>query len=759
LNVTRIVLFNLIVLTVAVAPAAAQVLYGSIRGTVEDPGQSIIPGAAVTLTNKAAGSVQSTVTGSTGEYYFVDVASGVYTLPVTAPGFKSHTQTDVAVSMNTVTRVDVQLQVGQVSEHIEVQAESSPLQTEKADVHVELAAKEVSELPLPGYRNYQSLLNLVPGATPAAYQNAVIASPGRALGTNVNGTSNTNSNTRLDGATNIRPSLSHQILYVAPADSIQTVNISTNNFDAEQGFAGGASVTVLTKSGTNGFHGTASEYHTNSVVSAKNFFYLDPNNPKNIINNFGGTLGGPIRKDKLFFFGSYEALRERGTFSSIVTVPTAEQRAGNFSSFGAAIYDPETGLADGSGRSLFPAATVPVNRQSTITRKVQDLVPLPNQPGTANNYFAAAPTVFNRSSIDFKANWNATSKTNLWAKYSAMPAAVTSQYSLGKAGGQGMINGGGAGQGSVLIQVMTVGGSRVLTPNFLMDGTASFARDSVDVNGPDAGTNIGLDVLGIPGTNGSDPRYSGFPRFSVDSYENYGSGHDWMPKILHNDIYTYTSNFSWTKGGHEVRFGIDIARFLLDEFHPETNSPRGAFHFAGGVTGLRGGPATNQFNSYASFLLGLPIDVGKSLQYLGITPRETQESLYIRDRWRATRKLTLSFGVRWEYYPMMKLKDYGIARYDVSTNKVLLGGAGSIPDNAGTEVSRKLFAPRLGFAYSADSRTVLRGGYGISYDPTPLSRNLLFLYPSVIAQSFVSPNSNAPYGPIEKGIPLFGGRT
>ena len=235
MNVIRIVLFNLFVLTVAVAPAAAQVLYGSIRGTVEDPGHSIIPGAPVTLTNKAAGGVQSTVTGSTGAYSFVDVASGVYTLTVSAPGFKSHSQTDVAVSINTVTRVDVQLQVGQVTERIEVQADSSPLQTEKADVHVELASKEVSELPLPGYRNYQSLLNLVPGATPAAYQNAVIASPGRALGTNVNGTSNTNSNTRLDGATNIRPSLSHQILYVAPADSIQTVNISTRSKNLPEG--------------------------------------------------------------------------------------------------------------------------------------------------------------------------------------------------------------------------------------------------------------------------------------------------------------------------------------------------------------------------------------------------------------------------------------------------------------------------------------------------------------------------------------------
>src|SRR5262245_35709990 len=166
----RSALVSLFVLALAVTPASGQVLYGSIRGTVEDPGHSVIPGAAVTLTNKNAGSVQSTVTGATGAYSFVDVSSGIYTLVVSAPGFKSHTQTEVEVSINTVTRVDVQLQVGQVSERVEVTSEASALQTEKADVHVELAAKEVSELPLPGYRNYQSLLNLVPGATPAAYQ-------------------------------------------------------------------------------------------------------------------------------------------------------------------------------------------------------------------------------------------------------------------------------------------------------------------------------------------------------------------------------------------------------------------------------------------------------------------------------------------------------------------------------------------------------------------------------------------------------------
>src|SRR5437899_1664489 len=159
-------------LMLAAAPdAGAQVLYGSIRGTVEDPGHSVIPGASVTITNRSAGTVQSTVTNSTGAYSFANTLPGVYNLTVNAPGFKSYTQTDVEVTINNVTHSDVQLQVGQVSERIEVSAEAAALQTDKADVHVELGSKEVSELPLPAYRNYQSLLNLVPGATPAIYQN------------------------------------------------------------------------------------------------------------------------------------------------------------------------------------------------------------------------------------------------------------------------------------------------------------------------------------------------------------------------------------------------------------------------------------------------------------------------------------------------------------------------------------------------------------------------------------------------------------
>ena len=204
-----------------------------------------------------------------------------------------------------------------------MEASAAVLQTDTADLHVSLGSRQITELPLPGYRNYQTLINLVPGATPANYQNAVSGSPGRSLNTNINGASNTSNNTRLDGALNMRGTLPAQSLYVPPAESIQTVNIATNNFDAEQGLAGGAAINVITKSGTNQIHGVVFEHHTNGRLTARNFFNLSSSTlPKDIINNYGGAVGGPIRKNKLFYFVSWEGMKERSNFTKLATVPT-----------------------------------------------------------------------------------------------------------------------------------------------------------------------------------------------------------------------------------------------------------------------------------------------------------------------------------------------------------------------------------------------------------------------------------------------------
>jgi hypothetical protein len=701
-----------------------------------------------------------------GAYQFPNTIPGIYTLTVEAPGFSRYVQADIQVTINTVSRVNVRLQIGSLTETVSVIGSAAVLQTDTADVHVELGNKEINELPLPAYRNYQSLINLVPGATPGRFQNTIFGSPGRALSTNINGTNRNNNNTRLDGALNIRPSLPHQTRYVPPPESIETVNISTNSFDAEQGFAGGAAITITTKSGTNQLHGVLFEHHSNGQLRAKDFFFLDDKRPKRIMNQFGGTLGGPIKKDKLFYFVSWERMRERENFSKLVTVPTEDQRAGNFSRYGVTLYDPLTGNSDGSGRTPFSGATVPQSRQSAITLKMQALVPLPNLPGTAVNYFASAPVVLDRDNYDVKINWHPTAKTIVWGKYSALEADSAGAYSLGAAGGTGMTSGGGVGVGDFLAQMGTIGYSHTFSSNLLMDGTLGFGRDSTTNTADDYGTNFGLDVLGIPGTNGfnKEIQASGQPLFSISGYETLGGGYNWMPQFESDESWTITNNVGWIKGSHDIRFGADIARYRTEAWKPEAGQgPRGGFVFQNGITGLRNGPAPNQFNHYAAFLLGLPFSAGKSIQYYDpMAASQWLYGFYFRDRWQATRRLTLTLGLRWEYYPLYFRSKSGIANtgielYDPETNQVYIGGMGNVPRNAGVEPDKDLFAPRLGIAYRLGQKGVIRAGYGISVDPQPLIRTNRQNYPSVVAANFQGPNTFQPYGRIEGGIPFFSG--
>src|SRR5262249_4668882 len=240
--------------------------------TVTDSTHAPAPGATVTIINVKNNLARETTSRSDGSYSFVNVLPGDYNVRVVLAGFKEFQRTAVPVSANTVARLEVALEVGAVSEVVTVEGTGALLQTDKGDLHAELKSQELSNLPLGNYRNYQSLLNLVPGTTPAGFQNAITDTPARSLTTNVNGTARNNNNTRLDGATNVYIWLPHHAAYVAPTETVDTVNISTASFDAEQGMAGGAAVTVLTKSGTNEFHGSGFLLHEDDGLRARNFF-------------------------------------------------------------------------------------------------------------------------------------------------------------------------------------------------------------------------------------------------------------------------------------------------------------------------------------------------------------------------------------------------------------------------------------------------------------------------------------------------------
>ena len=743
-----------LMLAAALRPVPAQVLYGSIVGTVTDPSGGVIQGATVSITHGGTGQARTTLTGRDGRYSLPNLAGGQYEIQISAPGFRPLTTAGAEVTINTVTRADASLEVGAVTEVITVSAEATRLRTDQGNLQYELGGRAIADLPLPRYRNYQHLIDLVPGTTPAAFQNAAVDVPARGLVTNVNGVNRNNNRTKIDGAVNVYIWLTHHTVYVPPAETIETVNISTSAFDAEQGMAGGAAITVATKSGTNDPHGSAFVFHDNSRFAAKNFFFTEARKPKSLVNIDGFTLGGPIIKNRLFYFGGWEGTGERVSRNGLFTVPNPDQRQGDFNAYRTVIYDPATGNPDGSGRTTFANNRIPLARQSAITRKLQEWIPLPNRPGESSaNYFNSGVQELNRDNFDVKVNFNRSDRHAMWGKYSRMSAHVVGQPALGVAVGPCLCDG-ISGTGETLVQLAAIGHTMQLSPRFLWDGTISYTRMAQVALGPDYGKNLGSELLGIPGTNGSDMRQSGLPIFNiVGGYTALGVGG--FPLFRNDDSYTITSNFSLTKGAHELRFGLEGIRHHLNHWQPEIGGgPRGSFSFGQGVTGLRGGTPTNQFNGWATFLLGLPSSLGKSIQFIKMTTYEYQWGWYIRDRWQVGRNLTVSLGIRHELYPMMTRAGYGgIEVWDPNTNLVHLGGIAGNPRDLGIGTSKKLLAPRAGVAWRANKSTVVRMGYGITYNPMVLSRPLRGFYPLTLAQTFEAINAFQPVQAIEKGIP------
>src|SRR5262245_31915753 len=372
-----------VLLTVGLAPslANAQILYGSLVGNVVDQNGAVLPGVSITITNTGTGLKLETTTDGTGSYVFRNLLPGEYSMTLSHTGFKEMRQADIIVSAGNPKRVDVTLQLGAAQETVTVTAEPATLKTEKSDLNTEINSAQVTQLPLNQYRNYQTLLNLVPGATPVQFQNAEIDTPGRSLRTWVNGTQPNSNTTRVDGAVSVNVWLPHHAGYIQPAETIETVNIATNNFDADVGMAAGAAQTVVTKSGTNQFHGSAFEFMNFDELNANSF----ANNANSLAraplshHTYGGTLGGPIKKDKLFFFGSYEKFRDRRGGNYFYAVPTDKMRNGDFTEAAAAypafqLFNPNTGSA-GTGRTPFGNFAIPSGMISPLARAIMDNYP------------------------------------------------------------------------------------------------------------------------------------------------------------------------------------------------------------------------------------------------------------------------------------------------------------------------------------------------------------------------------------------------
>jgi outer membrane receptor protein involved in Fe transport len=761
IRLARHVLFALtLVPTLFPTSTAAQALYGSVTGTIADGTGAAVPGASVTIKNEATGLELSAVTDGTGTYTIRNVAGGTYTLKASLQGFKEFVQTGLPVTAGGILRINGRLEIGALSESVTVTTEAAVLKTDKADVSVDLRPEDVVNLPLNQYRNYQYLLNLVPGATPPQFQNAQTDTPGRALTTNINGTNRNNNVTRIDGAASINVWLPHHAGYIAPVETIENVNISTNSFDAAQGMTGGAATAVVTKSGTNTFKGSAFFFRQQDELNARRG-YFDPGRVDASTSIMGGTAGGPVRRNSLFYFASWERNSERQGIFNTYTVPTAKMRSGDFSEVLALnpnfrIYDPATGTADGRNRSIFDGALIPANRISEISKKIQAVYPAPNNPGTnnglQNNLFIPRKPTADRDNYDTKVNWNRTSAHQIWGKFSMMQASVFDLFYLGLDG---------AGGGDTTTTVYTVGQTWTLSPTLLLDGSVGANVMQQSMTGPDYGTNFGLDVWGIPGLNSAGAtgpgsadldRYSGMPVIDP-GLSSLGNSSTWTPVWRDERSYTVSTNLTKVAGRHEIRTGFDFVRLRLNHWQPEVGNPRGALTFGSGTTGTPGYSGVGDWNDYAGFLLGEISSYSKSVQFEELSGRENQYGLYVSDRWQASEKLTLNLGFRYEYYPLMSRENRGIELLDFDTFNVRLGGLGGNPQDLGISVSKTLFAPRIGAAYRLDDRTVFRAGYGKTFTPLPWSRPMRGRFPLTIAYSDAGGNSFIPYGNLATGIP------
>jgi hypothetical protein len=734
----------------------AQALYGSIVGTVTDSTDAAVPGATVTIVHTQTNQTRTSTTSGSGTFSFPTIPSGTYTVSFSLPGFRTVTREGVAVSISDVVRVDSRLQVDTITENVMVSGQAVTLQTDRAQVQSQLNTTSLEEMPVPPNRNYQNLLITIPGFTPPSNAHSISANPSRALNFNVNGASRNSNVVRIEGAAAPNVWLPHVSAYVPGLEAIETVNVVTSSFDADQGLAGGSAINLQMKSGTNNLHGSVFTFHGNEAMKSRPYFLpANEEKPKFMDNQSGGTVGGPIKRNKLFYFISYDGQFDRRTGHDFLTVPTAAMRAGDFSGSTTPIYDPATGNPDGTGRTAFPGNRIPQNRWDPIALKILANIPLPTEAGVlTDNYFATGDFSVTRNKYDGKLTYTHSTNLIVNGRVGLLQYDMQNPPAFGDVGPGVHSAGGREGHGFGSTFNGTVSANYIVSPTFVVDTHFGFTRLDTAAEPPRMDENVGREILGIPGTNGATGErvYGGYPSFSVSNFANFGKQSS--PIYYLDPAYEYVANANWIKGSHNVRFGLNVGRQMMDNFEVQG---AGSFSFNGGSTTLRGGPTSNQFNSFADFLLGYASSGSRSILLDDrATSRTWQFSLAAGDRWQASRKLTLSYGVRWDYFPMGVAKDRGFSRYDWENNKMLLCGVADIPRDCGVKIPLDNFSPRLGVAYRATETFVIRGGYGISYDPQPLAfiRNLLGVYPQSLGYALpASVNSNVAVGRLATGLP------
>jgi hypothetical protein len=734
----RSFLMGLTLILFASIPAFPQAVNGTLLGTVTDASGATVPNARVTATESNTGVSRTSTTNESGNYSFPDLPPGTYTITVELTGFKKVTRSNVDVLVNSSIRVDLTMQPGNITESVDVTAEAPLLQSERADTGRKIETKTLEDLPLGGNHNFQNLSILVPGAAKPESQHSAFFNPQASLATRFNGQSRLGNNLQLEGIDDNERTGLLQVL-IPPQEAIDTVDITTSNFEAELGRATGGAINVLLKSGTNQIHGSLYEFNRVSALSARNWY--DPARGHFTYNYFGGTVGGPIIKNRTFFFGDYLRIEDHSANNDRLTVPTAALRNGDLSASPTPIYDPATGNPNtGVGRTQFPGNMIPTARINPVSAKILGVIPLPNlQTPTINqNYFINSPFFRNTDQFDVKVDHNQTDKDRISVRYSFSRPVTTDASVYGIYGGPRGVGGSGfEGTGIQDTHSGAINYNHIFSPTLITEARLGVNRYRNDAQQFAYGENT-ADALGIPGINGI-PWTSGPPQIALDNFGDPFIGFSAsLPWIRAETNILFANTWTKTKGNHTIKFGFDMRRVRDDLLQTQTFNPRGRYRFGVNQTSIAGAQ-TSQFNSFASFLLDVPSEVGRDYPVAFPAYRAWEYFAFVQDKWQVTSKLTLDLGVRWEFYPpATPASKGGFSQYDPSTNSLLISGYGNIPNDLGLDKHYKNFAPRIGIAYRFNEKTVIRTGFGISYSPFP-DNTYAYNYPIKQNNQFTAP--------------------
>jgi outer membrane receptor protein involved in Fe transport len=667
-------------------------------------------------------------TNESGLYVKERLLPGKYEVKVEAQGFRPTVVSKVDVNLDTQTKIDAALDPGAIGDTVTVTAaEGQLLKTDRADVATTFDQRQVTDLPILD-RNFTKFILLTPGTQQLQWQHAASENPQGSTQIMVNGQHFSGTGYQLDGTENRDPILG--IIVINPNfEAIGETKITSQNYDAEFGQAIAGVVSVQTKSGTNDIHGSIFEFRQNDVLQARNpftQFQADPISgnliPPSLKNQFGGSIGGPVLKYRLFFFGDYQGTRSKIGGSRLLTVPTVAARNGDFSAYGVNIFDPQTGLQ-------FPGNRIPVNRRSMQALALLNLIPLPNAPGTENgtrnNFVASGSEIFDNDTFDIRIDNRLSSNFNMFGRYSFADYTRNGPQAFGQGGGQQLVSLGGTSK--VRNHSLALGFDYTLSPTMVIDFRFGFFKYGVNVLPNDFGTSPAADA-GIPGLNLDDTFTSGlFAAFVGDSGRpgsfRFGSGLDDAtgrcncPLDEQEKQFQFVTNALKTWGNHTFKVGVDVRR-AFNLRVPSDNHRSGELTFSQNRTGqVVNGQRVSEGLGIATFLLG-DVTFFKRFVSSSLEARERQwrHFYYGQDTWHATRKLTLNYGLRLDIINPQTVNGAGNGGFvDTNTGEVVVAGVGGNSLNGGVDNSLN-WAPRFGISYQLSEKTVVRAGYGRSYD-------------------------------------------